>query len=215
MIIFGSKVISTTIKAGKFNCPNCRREQTYQLKSYKKFFHFFFIPLLKIKELGEQLDCFFCQTSYVPGSVLSAEEYEVNNPLLNSTGATVALIGLTPADFGKRIGAFILDIVIIYVVYALSIIIAPSVGFLMIFISFVYFLICDIVFKGSSVGKLILSIKVADYNEGEKVLVFSLIIRNLIKGLCALFPPLFLTALFNQEKRALHDLAAQTIVVDK
>jgi hypothetical protein len=215
MIIFGSKVVSSTIKAGKFNCPNCRREQTYQLKSYKKFFHFFFIPLLKIKDLGEQLDCFFCQTSYVPGTVLSEKEYDTNNPLLNSTGATVSLIGLTPADFGKRVGAFILDVVIIYALYTLSIVIFQSAGFSMIFIPFVYFLVCDIVFKGSSVGKLILSIKVSDYNEGEKVLVFSLIIRNLVKAFSAIFPPLFLTVLFNQEKRALHDLAAQTIVVDK
>jgi uncharacterized RDD family membrane protein YckC len=219
MIIFGSKVVSNTLKAGKFNCPNCRKEQTYQLKSYKKFFHIFFIPLVKIKELGEVVECFFCQTAYVPGSILSLEEYEAKNQFINSTGENSHLIGITPADFSKRVGAFVIDAVILYmlfgVVSSLGGKLSSSIAISMLFLPFVYCMACDLFFKGSSVGKMILSLKVVDYKEEQKVLPFYLILRNLLKCISAFFLPLLLVAYFNQEKRGLHDLLAKTIVVDK
>lgn len=215
MIIYGRKTVQSTLKSGKFDCPNCRRQESYQLKNYQLYFHIFFIPLLKIKDVGDELSCFFCNTAYIPGSVLSAHEYDTRNRMGNTSQEENSVIGLVPCDFGKRIGAFVVDIALLYAVNLILIYyIKSGLGFIPL-IGFGYFMLCDFLFKGSSVGKLALSIKTVDYNEGQNVLPFYTIIRNLIKGICVFFPLIYLASLLNQEKRALHDLAAQTMVVDK
>lgn len=215
MIIFGSKTVGSTVKSGKFDCPNCRREESYKLKNYKKYFHVFFIPLLKIQDLGDELNCFFCNTSYIPGSVLSLEQYDTRNKLGNLSSAENNRLGLEACDFGKRMGAFVLDLIIIYAVNVAIILAVPTASLYFILFGFVYFIACDFLLKGSSLGKLALSIKTVDFDENQEILAFNIILRNLIKGVCAFFPLIFLTSLMNQDKRALHDFAAKTIVVDK
>lgn len=215
MIIYGRKTVQSTIKSGKFDCPNCRRQENYHLKNYQLYFHIFFIPLLKIRELGDELNCFFCNTTYVPGSVLSSHEYDTRNRLGNTSQEENHSIGLVPCDFGKRIGAFILDVVLIYAVNIALAFILPEASLFVILFAFIYFIACDLLLKGSSLGKLVLSIKAVDYEQNGNILAFNVILRNLIKGMCAIFPVIYLTSLLNDDKRALHDLAARTMVVDK
>ncbi|HEY1196729.1 RDD family protein [Flavobacterium sp.] len=215
MIIYGRKTVQSTIKSGKFDCPNCRRQESYQLKNYQLYFHIFFIPLLKIRELGDELNCFFCNTTYVPGSVLSSHEYDTRNRLGNTSQEENTAIGLVPCDFGKRIGAFVIDLLIIYALNLAIAFISPEASLFVILFAFIYFIACDLLLKGSSLGKLALSIKTVNYEENGEILAFNVILRNLIKGICAVFPLIYLTSLLNQDKRALHDLAARTMVVDK
>lgn len=215
MIIFGSKTVESTVKSGRFECPNCRRQEAYKLKNYQQYFHIFFIPLLKMRDLGDELVCFFCSTAYLPGSVLSSHEYDTRNRLGNTSLEENNAIGLVPCDFGKRIGAYILDMIIIYAAtLALAFTLKGGFGFIVLLL-FVYFILCDFLLKGRSLGKLALGIKVVDFDENQKVLPFYVILRNLIKGVCCMFPLILLTSLMNQDKRALHDFAAGTMVTDK
>ncbi|KQB41142.1 RDD family protein [Flavobacterium aquidurense] len=215
MIIFGSKTVGSTVKSGKFDCPNCRREESYKLKNYKKYFHIFFIPLFKIQDLGDELNCFFCNTAYIPGSILSQEQYDTRNKLGTLSYEENNRLGLEPCDFGKRVGAYAIDLAIMYAVSLTIVLLVPSISMFFMFIGFVYFTACDFVLKGSSLGKLALSIKTVDFDENQEILVYNIILRNLVKGICVYFPPLFMTSLLNQDKRAIHDLAAKTMVIDK
>jgi len=215
MIIYGTKTVGSTVKSGKFNCPNCRRQESYKLRNYKKYFHIFFIPLLQMRDLGDELSCFFCNTSYIPGSVLSNDEYDSRNKFGNLSKDENSILGLEPCDFGKRMGAFAIDMAIIYASYLAVVFAAPSASVFFLLIGFVYFMACDFLLKGSSLGKLTLSVKTVDFEENQEILAFNIILRNLIKGICTFFPLIFLTALLNQDKRTLHDFAARTMVIDK
>jgi len=215
MIIFGSKTVGSILKSGKFDCPNCRRQESYKLKNYKQYFHIFFIPLLKIRDLGDELNCFFCNTTYLPGSVLAQNEYDTRNKLGNLSYQENTILGLEPCDFGKRMGAYTIDFAITYAILLALIYVVPGGTAFLMLIGFVYFMACDFLLKGSSLGKLALSIKTVDFEEGQQIFAYNIILRNLIKGVCTFFPLIFLTSLMNQDKRTLHDLAARTMVIDK
>lgn len=215
MIIYGVKTISGIVKSGRFDCPNCRRTESYKLKNYKKYFHVFFIPLFKIEELGDELNCFFCNTVYIPGSILSKDEYDTRNKSGNFSRQESDGLGHEPCDSGKRAGAYILDFMIIYTISLIIIYFEPAHSSFFLFTAFAYFIGCDLAFKGSSLGKLALSIKIADFDENREISFYNIIFRNLIKGICCYFPPIFLISYLNQDRRTIHDMLAKTIVIDK
>ena len=86
---------------------------------------------------------------------------------------------------------------------------------LSIFIGFIYFVCCDFIFKGSSIGKLILKIKISEIKEDNLPTATNIIIRNVVKGICGLFPPIYLVALSNEKVQTLHDKISNTIVISK
>lgn len=211
MIIYGTKSIENVVKSGKFHCPNCKREQNYRLKRYKRYFHLFFIPLFSTADLGDELECCYCHTSYVPGSILNEDEYTPQNPhgTVNATNP----IGLTAANTGKRVGAFVIDVILIYILY--SIFSSFNFWFFIEILAFIYFVACDILLKGSSLGKLILSMKVSDYEDDNMLTIPKVIIRNVIKTLSGFLPLLYLLAFLNEDRQALHDKAINSIVIDR
>ena len=69
-------------------------------------------------------------------------------------------------------------------------------------------------FRGT-VGKLVTGIEVVDVT-GGRIAISKAIVRNAIKVICTLVPPFQLLYLFlvcSEQKRALHDLAAGSVVV--
>lgn len=127
---------------------------------------------------------------------------------------TVTLEGITPANMGKRIGAYVIDYIILYGVllafsgndYAYVIFIG---------VSFIYFSACDIFLKGSSVGKMILKQTVTPVKLGEELTQNRILVRNLIKSIFSFFPLIYLVAFANTARQTLHDMAAKTTVIDK
>lgn len=211
MIIFGTKTIPSVIKTGEFNCPNCQNKRNYTLKRFKKYFHIFFIPLIPTDNLGDGLECGYCLTNYVPGTVLSKDEYSPENPLGNNFSGNY--LGMSPTTFGTRLGAYLIDIIFIYfLIFTLE---SLKVGILLSLTGFIYFLGCDLLLKGSSVGKLILKIKVSELDEDKLPTTMKLLIRNVVKGICSFFPPIYLIALSTENVQTLHDKAANTIVISK
>ncbi|POY36694.1 hypothetical protein C3K47_10025 [Solitalea longa] len=214
MIIYGTKVIGNTIQTGRFNCSNCRREENYQLVKYKKFFHIFFIPLIPINNLGDQLECYCCKTAYIPGTVLSESEYNSARSASENTVVNAAYFDAIPANFGKRVGAFIIDLAIIYLLTFLTVMISKSIV-LLLGLGFLYFATCDLFLKGSSIGKLILSMKITEAEIDEKTTTVKIVLRNLLKGISTFFPVIFLVALLNERKQTIHDMVARTVVTDR
>ncbi|MFV8327699.1 RDD family protein [Flavobacterium sp. ZS1P14] len=86
---------------------------------------------------------------------------------------------MSPTTFGKRLGAYLIDIIFIY--FVILALVSLKVGMLLSLIGFIYFLGCDIVLKGSSVGKLILKIKVSELDEDKLPTTMKLLIRNVVK----------------------------------
>ncbi|WP_320054540.1 RDD family protein [uncultured Acetobacteroides sp.] len=121
---------------------------------------------------------------------------------------------LTPASTGKRVGAFAIDIALINIVLFT---VFASFNHLLVFevLALVYFVACDILLKGSSLGKYILSVQVSAYEDGEALTMPKVIIRNVVKALCGLMPLIYLIAFLNEDRQALHDKAAGSIVVDR
>jgi len=112
MIIFGTKTIGSVSKTGMFYCPNCKKDQPYKLMRYKRYFHLFFIPIFPIKDLGDGLECMNCHTSFVPNSVSFKEESDLKHIVVAPD-----LISPTSANFSKRVGAYIIDYILIYIYY--------------------------------------------------------------------------------------------------
>jgi len=86
IIILGTKVRVMERSSGEFYCPKCNSRRPYKLKRYAKYFTLFFIPLFKIKTLGEQVECQKCFMSFKT-KVLEGSPKKIT----------------TPANFKKRL----------------------------------------------------------------------------------------------------------------
>ena len=68
------------------------------------------------------------------------------------------------------------------------------------------------IFFGRSLGKSLLDVRIVRV-DGSKPRIMHMVLRNLIKPLVFLVPPLAAVALFNHHMQGLHDLVAGTLVV--
>ncbi len=66
MIIFGTTGIKSTIKSGKFNCPQCEQSKEYRHRKVTKFFTLYFIPLIPLGSAGEYVECKGCKGTFIP-----------------------------------------------------------------------------------------------------------------------------------------------------
>jgi hypothetical protein len=66
MIIWGTKGRETEIGQGTFYCPRCDAQKAYIHKEVSRYFTLFFLPIFKIKKLGEYLQCKACNTTFKP-----------------------------------------------------------------------------------------------------------------------------------------------------
>jgi tellurite resistance protein len=71
MIIFGTKSTRKTLDSGTFGCPQCQREQAFQKRRAKQWFHLYFIPIIPLKEYPPYVECKGCNATFVEG-VLNA-----------------------------------------------------------------------------------------------------------------------------------------------
>lgn len=206
MIIGGTKLVEGTVSSGRFYCPKCQREESYQIKNVRLYAHVFWIPIFSTQNLGDKLSCFYCN-SYYPLSKLNDPDFIVERQYSGLA------LGNVPANFGKRMGAFLLDMVLLY----MAILFTTPVGFssLNVLFPLIYFLLCDFCFQGASLGKKIMSIEITDRDEEESVTPVRIVLRNVIKCLSLILPFLYLVALFNERKMALHDHAGKTMVVER
>jgi hypothetical protein len=70
LIIFGLTVIFRTIGQGVFHCPQCGGDRQYRLRSGRRFFTVFFLPLIPLTKVGEHVQCMTCRTRF-PTQVLT------------------------------------------------------------------------------------------------------------------------------------------------
>lgn len=72
LLIWGFKGRSKTIASGVFFCPREGGDRNYEHKQAKRWFTFFFIPLIPLNDLGDFVECTSCKSTYYP-SVLEGK----------------------------------------------------------------------------------------------------------------------------------------------
>jgi transposase-like protein len=65
IFIWGSRGMSSTVESGKFYCPRCDEDGSeYDLKSEKRWFTFFFIPIFPISGSTRYVECLHCRGTF-------------------------------------------------------------------------------------------------------------------------------------------------------
>lgn len=71
MIVFGTRVRSSTIRIGAFWCPACEGPRAFVHRRHRRWFTVSFVPLLPLHDSGETVECQICRSRYPP-AVLAA-----------------------------------------------------------------------------------------------------------------------------------------------
>jgi transcription elongation factor Elf1 len=64
IIIAGTRGRETEIGTGAFYCPRCQTERGYVRKRVGTYFTLFFIPIVRVKDHGEFIECQTCHQKY-------------------------------------------------------------------------------------------------------------------------------------------------------
>lgn len=92
LVIWGFRVRSTTIDTGTFFCPTCGGDRSYAHKRARRWFTFFWIPLIPLKQLGELVECGQCHSTFNMKVLDLPTTAEMATSLLTATRE--AVIGL-------------------------------------------------------------------------------------------------------------------------
>lgn len=80
MIIFGTNYRYRTNKTGQFECPTCRQQAKYELKTGRRYGTLYFIPVLPIGPEEQVVVCQNCG-AHLPVSVLSEKSGKAMKPV--------------------------------------------------------------------------------------------------------------------------------------
>jgi zinc-ribbon family len=64
MIIWGSKGRQMKLGSGEFNCPRCQAKRSYHHMRSTLYFTLYFIPLFRMRNLGEYTECQTCKQGF-------------------------------------------------------------------------------------------------------------------------------------------------------
>lgn len=115
------------------------------------------------------------------------------------------------ASIGRRIVAYLLDILILIIPCALANAVIPAIGGFL--VSLLYAPIFESSALKATIGKNLMGIQVVDLN-GRRLTFKSAIVRYLLKFISSilLFIPFF-AAFFNPRRQTMHDLLADSVVI--
>jgi len=109
-IIFGTRGVRSTVKEGKFHCPQCNTDKGYKHKKVTQFFTLYFIPLIPLGNKGEYVECQSCRNTFIE-RVLSiqqptidvspqqeAPEISASEPKIAAATAVAATVAATSSE---------------------------------------------------------------------------------------------------------------------
>ena len=113
MIIFGTRGVKSTIKEGKFHCPQCASQQAYKHKKVTKFFTLYFIPLIPLGSAGEYVECQSCRGTFIP-RVLQHQPQQTQDQFLaeyeKALKHSLVLMMLADGEIDDREKQVVLDV---------------------------------------------------------------------------------------------------------
>jgi uncharacterized RDD family membrane protein YckC len=115
------------------------------------------------------------------------------------------------SSLGRRIIAFLIDVLIVAIPTGIANFIIPVLGGLIVWFLFIPLLEASEL--QATIGKNLMGIQVTDL-QGGRISLRSSVIRNLLKLISAAIVFIgFFFALFTRKKQTLHDLLAETVVI--
>ena len=64
ILFFGWRIVFRTVGRGVFHCPNESADRDYTLRTARRWFHLFWLPIVPLKRFGEVVECQDCSTRY-------------------------------------------------------------------------------------------------------------------------------------------------------
>ena len=79
LIIWGFKARSKVIASGTFFCPRDGGDRDYEHKEARRWFTFFWIPLIPLKALGDFIECTSCKSTFYPDALKAKTSDEIQD----------------------------------------------------------------------------------------------------------------------------------------
>jgi tellurite resistance protein len=104
MLIFGLRVCFRTIGHGVFHCQRCGGDREYRRRVGRRWFHILFVPVIRLDQVGEHLQCTSCRGRYRTGvlAVPTAAQMEAALPAGTLAAATCMLLAGDPGSGPAR-----------------------------------------------------------------------------------------------------------------
>ncbi|HEX4832498.1 MAG TPA: zinc-ribbon domain-containing protein [Trebonia sp.] len=92
IIIWGLRVVWSTIATGVFYCRKCGGDRNYRHRSGRRFFTLFWIPIIPMNKVGEHVMCETCKTRYVTEVLQQRTVAAMQAAVTNGTRAMVVVM---------------------------------------------------------------------------------------------------------------------------
>lgn len=154
--------------------------------------------------------------------VISPPKEQANQTPAQTYKTRQVATGITPplsyAPFWKRALAYIIDVVVYLIVNGIIMMLIIDLGIIVIYVPLLTWFLFKTIMESSAlqgtVGKFILGIQVTDLN-GNRIRYGRSVLRFLGTYLSSILCIGFLMTPFTEKNQALHDLLADTIVINK
>jgi hypothetical protein len=84
IIVWGFKVRFSKVKAVTFMCSHCGADRQGTLRRARRWFTFFFIPIMPTRELGQDVQCATCKNRFAPRILEVATTAQSSEHLANA-----------------------------------------------------------------------------------------------------------------------------------
>jgi hypothetical protein len=104
MLIFGLRVCFRTVGHGMFHCQRCGGDRGYRHRTGRRWFHVFYVPVIRLGEAGEHLQCLDCHGRFRTGALAipTAAQMEAALPAGTLAAATCMLLAGNPGSRPAR-----------------------------------------------------------------------------------------------------------------
>ncbi|MDH3730351.1 MAG: TerB family tellurite resistance protein [Acidimicrobiia bacterium] len=96
IFVWGWKARYKTLGEGMFHCPHDGGDRAYRLRQARRWFTFFWIPIIPLKVLGEFIECTSCQSAYDEKVLTMPTSAQIMDNLANATRQ--AVVSMITAD---------------------------------------------------------------------------------------------------------------------
>jgi hypothetical protein len=104
MLIFGLRVCFRTVGHGMFHCQRCGGDRGYRHRTGRRWFHIFYLPVIRLGSAGEHLQCLDCHGRFRTGAlgIPTAAQMEAALPTGTLAAATCMLLAGNPGSRPAR-----------------------------------------------------------------------------------------------------------------
>lgn len=92
LLIWGFKALYKTLGEGTFYCPNDGGDRSYRVRQARKWFTFFWIPIIPLRVLGEFVECRSCRNAYDKSVLTMPTSAQMMDNLANAVRQAVVSI---------------------------------------------------------------------------------------------------------------------------